>query len=216
MRIRSLCAGPVDTNAYLIIDEESGIAVAVDTPMGSAAWFIEEARRHDVSIAEIWLTHSHWDHTADCEELRIASGACVRMHVDDEYRLLAPNDHVLFPLPYRFTPSRADFHVHHGDIVSAGTSPWQVRHVPGHTEGSVCFIHHDERVAIVGDTLFNGSIGRTDLPGGDHRTLIESITRELLTLADDYVVLAGHMGPTTIGDERTGNPFLHDTGSSEA
>ncbi len=211
MKIRSLCAGPVETNAYLVIDEESGVAVAIDTPMGSASWYLEEARRNSAQIGEIWLTHSHWDHTADCEELRVATGAVVFLHEDDEYRLLDPNAHLVFSLPFTFTASKADRYVRHDDRLHIGESAWQVRHVPGHTEGSVCFINHEERVAIVGDTLFDGSIGRTDLPGGDHHVLIASIVRELLSLGDDYAVLPGHMGPTTIGRERRSNPFLLDS-----
>ena len=216
MKIRAICAGPVDTNAYLIVNETDGTAVAVDTPMGSAAWFEEEAKRHDVSITQIWLTHSHWDHTADCEQLRLSTGARVFMHAADEYRLIDPNAHLVFDMPYTFTASRLDETIVHGQHLVSGSDLWEVRHVPGHTEGSVCFVHHKGGVIIAGDTLFKGSVGRTDLPGGSHEQLITSIQRELMTLDDTMVVLPGHMDFTTIGEERVTNPFLnHNLGGME-
>lgn len=211
MKILSLCAGPVETNAYLIVDEESQCAVAVDTPMDSAGWFEEESRKHRVVITEIWLTHSHWDHTADCEAVRAATNAKVILHQADEYRLIDPNAHVVFSLPFQFAASKADRFVAHGDVLTLGAFRWEVRHVPGHTEGSVCFIHHESKIAIVGDTLFRGSIGRTDLPGGNHDLLIRSIRNELFSLPNEYVVLPGHMGNTTIGEERAEIPFVGDT-----
>ena len=210
MKLRTTCSGPVETNAYLIIDEQSETAVAIDVPLGSHSWFVEECKRHNVRVTEIWLTHSHWDHMADCEELRRTMRAQVLIHKQDEYRLGDPNKYIGMSVPMHFQSTRADRFITHGDILCIGSSAWEVRHTPGHTEGSVCFIEHTLNVAIVGDTLFRESIGRTDLQGGDHQSLLQSIRHELMVLPDSTLVLPGHMEHTTIGYERVNNPYISE------
>lgn len=208
MNILAIEAGPVATNAYLIVDTESNTAAVVDAPMGSAEWLYEQAQEQGATITALWLTHSHWDHTADIVKLRKLTGAPIYLHPDDEYRLLDPNAHTVFPMPFHFEAAKADAYVQHGDMLHLGSLAFEVRHTPGHTEGSVCFICHEQKAAFVGDSLFAGSVGRTDLPGGNTHTLLASIHRELLSLPDDYTCYAGHMDITTIGEERISNPFL--------
>ncbi len=210
LAIQTVCSGPVDTNGYIIVDEATSKAVIVDAPMDSADWYVQRIRKAGWQVTDLWLTHSHWDHTADCAKLKRELGLKIFLHQADEYRLYNPNAHTVFALPFELEGSTVDAYFHHGDILHLGSQCWELRHTPGHTEGGVCFVNHDDGVVIAGDTLFHGSIGRTDLPGGNMEQLISSIHRELLTLEDHYRVLCGHMDPTTIGEERDNNPFLQD------
>lgn len=202
-------AGPAATVGYMLLDKEAGQACVIDVPPGSAEQYVELARRHGVRICRILLTHTHWDHTADAAALQRATGAPLAVHPADAYRLRDPVELRLWQLPFEFEPVEAQEWLRHGQRLSCG-SRWQleVRHTPGHTEGGVCFVEHRRRVVFSGDTLFAGSIGRTDLPGGDLAQLLRSIAEQLLSLPDDYRVYPGHGGPTSIGAEREGNPFL--------
>lgn len=202
-------AGPAATVGYLLLDVAEGEACVIDVPMGSAERFLEVARRQRVQIRRILLTHTHWDHIADAAALQRATGASIAVHPADAYRLQDPVELRLWQLPLPFEPVEPQEFLQHGQRLSCGTT-WEleVRHTPGHTEGGVCFVEHRRRVVFSGDTLFAGSIGRTDLPGGDRAQLLRSLAEQLLTLPDDYRVYPGHGGPTTIGIERRGNPFL--------
>lgn len=208
LTIEAIATGPVETNAYLVADTATGLAVLLDAPLDSAEWYRERLRALNVRPEALWLTHSHWDHTADAAKIAKSLAIPVFIHPLDAYRLLDPNAHTVFPLPFRLDAVEISGYVQHGDIIPVGHLQFEVRHTPGHTEGSVVFIEHTWRVVFCGDTLFAGSIGRTDLPGGDYEQLIASIHRELLSLPDDYVCYPGHMGTTTIGRERRTNPFL--------
>jgi glyoxylase-like metal-dependent hydrolase (beta-lactamase superfamily II) len=201
-------AGPVATFGYLVADTAAGAGVVIDVPLGSAEFFIETARRENVTIQAIWLTHSHWDHTADAPVLKRATNAPVWVHQADEYRMLEPNKYIGFPIGVEFEAMKADHYFTPGDQLLCGAWSFELRSTPGHTEGGVCFIDHTRKIALVGDTLFAGSVGRTDLLGGDTATLLRSIREQLLTLPDDTTVLPGHGNNTTIGAERSSNPFL--------
>ncbi len=202
-------AGPAATVGYLILDAAAGEACVIDVPMGSAERFVELARQHRVQIRRILLTHTHWDHVADAAELQRATGARIAVHPADAYRLKDPVELRLWHLPLPFEPVEVQEALSHGQVVRCGTA-WEleVRHTPGHTEGGVCFVEHRRRLLFSGDTLFAGSVGRTDLPGGDMDLLLRSIVEQLLVLPDDFRVYPGHGGPTTIGAERRGNPFV--------
>ncbi len=210
LSIQTICSGPVETNGYILVDEATMKAVIVDAPMDSASWFIDRIRKGGWHVQELWLTHSHWDHMADCAILKRELDLQILLHPSDEYRMEDPNAHTVFELPFQLEAVKVDKHFRHGEILRLGSQSWELRHTPGHTEGGVCFINHDESIVVAGDTLFHGSVGRTDLPGGDTETLIASIHRELLSLDDHYRVLCGHMDATTIGEEREFNPFLQD------
>ena len=122
--------------------------------------------------------------------------------------LLDQAAHTVWPLPFTLHNVKPTGLLKHGDLLICGDWTCEVIHTPGHTEGGVCFIDHEHSCAFVGDTLFSGSIGRTDLPGGDTDTLLNSIKECLMTLPDDFVVFPGHGPLTTIGDEKLNNPFL--------
>jgi hydroxyacylglutathione hydrolase len=208
LHLETVVAGPVETNAYLVADSDSGDCVMIDAPMDSAEWFADRIAAGKLRPVALWLTHSHWDHTADAAAICALFGIPALVHPLDAYRLSDPNAHTVFPLPFVLEAVSIGGYVHHGDVLAVGGLRFEVRHVPGHTEGSVAFVEHNARAVFCGDALFAGSIGRTDLPGGDYEQLIASIHRELLSLPDDYVCYPGHMEPTTIGRERRTNPFL--------
>ncbi len=201
-------AGPVATFGYLIMDTHHNVAAVIDVPLESADFFLETAEQHGTPIQAIWLTHSHFDHIGDATKLKRATNAPVYIHPADEYRLDEPKKHISFPLPFALEGVKADKYFQHGDNIFCGDWQFEIRLTPGHTEGGVCLIDMAHNLAFVGDTLFAGSVGRTDLEGGDMPTLLHSIKTQLFTLPDEMLVLPGHGTKTTIGTERRTNPFL--------
>jgi len=154
----------------------------------------------------IWLTHAHIDHVLGVPRLKADTGAPVYLHPGD--RVLydhVPEQASAFGMRAAALPP-PDRALAHGDRLRVGALEFHVRHAPGHSPGSVVFEGHG--MAFAGDVLFQGSIGRTDLPGGDFETLLKSIERELLTLPDSTIVYCGHGPETTVGRERRANPFL--------
>lgn len=207
----SLSAGPVATNVYLLVHPETGTAMCIDAPADCHDWLFAHLAKHTCTLTHLLLTHTHWDHTADAAAIVRTSGAKVFVHADDAYRLVDPMKHTIWPLPFTIDPVTVDHLIADGEILSLEGATFQVLHTPGHTEGGVCFVDHAKRRVFAGDTLFAGSIGRADLPGGDMTLLLKSIRERLLTLPDDYVVLPGHGPSTTIEDERISNPFVGAT-----
>ena len=192
-------------NCYLVYDPAGPDAVLVD-PGEEPERFLAEARRLGRNISAVWITHAHIDHVSGVAEIRERTGAPVFLHPAD--RPLYDNvvqQGLLFGM--RVLPLPApDAELRHGQRLRVGAVEFEVRHAPGHSPGHVCFV--GPGVVLGGDVLFEGSIGRTDLPGGDYDALIASIRRELLALPDATVVHPGHGPATTIGRERRSNPFL--------
>ena len=216
MIIRTLVLGPAQTNCYLVGAEvardnaahESAAheAVVID-PGWNADAILAEARSAKLSIKAILLTHGHFDHIGAVADLKEALSVPVLAHAREIDLLNAKGGADLFGFNIRAVP-HPDRLITHGEQIEIGALTFEVRHVPGHTAGHVAFIAQQQQTTFVGDVLFAGSIGRTDLPGGDYDTLIASITNELLALPDDFKVYSGHGPPTTIGRERRTNPFL--------
>ena len=194
-------------NCYLVGDDAKGVAVMVD-PGEEAGRFLSELRRRRWSLEAIWLTHAHIDHILGVAAVREAHpGLPIYLHPLDVglYNGL-PEQGRWMGFAGLEAPPPADRMLAAGQTMQVGAYAFEVRHVPGHSPGHVAFVGHG--VILGGDVLFNGSIGRTDLPGGDFATLMQSIQTGFLTLPDSTVVWSGHGPETTIGVERVSNPFL--------
>jgi glyoxylase-like metal-dependent hydrolase (beta-lactamase superfamily II) len=176
-------------------------------PGEEAGLILHKVEQSGAKPVAIWLTHAHLDHVLGVPRIAAETGASVWLHSADRPLYDAVPEQAawfgLAPPPRLPAPDRE---MVHGERVTVGALSFDVRHAPGHSPGSVCLL--GPGVAFSGDVLFAGSIGRTDLPGGDFGTLIASIERELLPLPDDTIVYSGHGPETTIGRERRTNPFL--------
>ena len=205
VRVVTILNGQFAQNCYLLAEAGSTDGVIVD-PGEESELFLETAARQKITIHEIWLTHGHIDHVSGVAAVKAATGAPVFLHPLDRplYDGL-PDQARMFGLTCA-APPPPDRELSHGGTVTLGRTTFAVRHTPGHSRGSVCFVAPG--LVIGGDVLFQGSIGRTDLPGGSYERLIQSIQHELLVLPDETVVYPGHGPATTIGAERRGNPFL--------
>jgi hydroxyacylglutathione hydrolase len=208
IEIVSFVLGPVQTNAYLVADGETGEAVVID-PAAEGEVILEEARRRGWRIGSIWLTHGHFDHLAG--SAAVADGSSppppVAMHPDDYWLWRNEGGAPLFGM--RIDPGpEPTIDLSHGQILHLGKAVFEVRHTHGHTPGHVIFYCSSAEVVFCGDLIFQGSVGRTDLPGGDYNTLIHHIQEDILTLPDDTRLLSGHGPETTVGQERRTNPFL--------
>lgn len=197
--------GSFAENCYLVYDSGHPETILVD-PGEAAERFLAEADRRHRRISAIWLTHAHIDHIHGVAEVRAATGAPIHLHPADRELYDALPQQGLWLGLHLAKPPPPDHSLVHRQRLRIGAAVFEVRHVPGHSPGHVCFV--GEGMVFGGDVLFEGSIGRTDLPGGDYDTLIASIRGELLSLPDDTAVYPGHGEPTTIGRERTSNPFL--------
>jgi len=192
-------------NCWLIADPRTREAVMID-PGEEPAMFLAELDTRRWSLKGIWLTHAHIDHILGVAAVKRATGAPVFLHPADRplYDAL-PDQAAWFGMRLEAPPA-PDHELAAGRRLAVGGFEFEVRHTPGHSPGSVSFVGHG--TIFGGDVLFNGSIGRTDLPGGDSATLTLSIQREFLSLPDSAVVRSGHGPETTIGVERLTNPFL--------
>lgn len=204
MIVQTLALGPAQTNCYLVGSPQA--AVVID-PGWQADAILTASRSAELTIKAILLTHGHFDHIGAVADVKSALQVPLIAHAQEVDLLNVRGGADLFGFKIRSVP-RPDRLVAHGEIIEIDALRFEVRHVPGHTRGHVAFIEHDQQAAFVGDVLFAGSIGRTDLPGGNYDTLITSIHDQLLTLPDDFKVYPGHGPPTTIGEERRTNPFL--------
>jgi glyoxylase-like metal-dependent hydrolase (beta-lactamase superfamily II) len=207
MIIETFEAGPVATNGYLVADKPGGVAVVIDAPQGASPLIVEQARKWNTPIAYLVNTHGHWDHFLDNAELLRLTGAKFGIHRESAPLLNLPQARY-FGLDLDIEPSHPDFFLEESKPLEVGSLRFEVFHCPGHCPGSVALFERKERVAFVGDVLFAGSVGRTDLPGGDYEALLRSIREKLLPLGDDVRVFPGHGPVTTIGHERLTNPFL--------
>jgi hydroxyacylglutathione hydrolase len=205
MRIVQIPNGQFMENCYLVIDEVANECAVVD-PGEEAGLILHKLAATGAKPVAIWLTHAHLDHVLGVPRVAAETGAPVWLHAADRALYDAvPQQAAWFGLEATALPPPDRAFVH-GDRVHVGGLTFDVRHTPGHSPGSVCLVAPG--VVFGGDVLFAGSIGRTDLPGGDFDTLIGSIERELLSLPDATIVYTGHGPETTVGQERRSNPFL--------
>ncbi len=200
--------GPLQCNCIIVGDERTKQAVVID-PGDELERITDCLRRHDLHVASIVATHAHIDHVGALAELKRSTGSAVLMHEADIplYRQLAQQATWLgVPSP---PIGEVDDQLVDGGRIEFGAKTLEVSHTPGHSPGSVCLtLAQDRPILFAGDTLFAGSIGRTDLWGGSLEQILKSIRFKLLTLPDDVLVIPGHGPQTTIGAERRTNPFL--------
>jgi hydroxyacylglutathione hydrolase len=204
-----LPVGPLQCNCSVIGDEASREAIVID-PGDDIQDVLALVRKHQLQVKQIVITHAHIDHVGGAMKLRAATGAPILLNQND-YALLKMLD-VQAAWIGVATPERVeiDQNLADADTVKAGSLAAQVLHTPGHTEGSVCLYFPVEKKLIAGDTLFAGSIGRTDLPGGSYEKILHSLHQRVLALPDETVVIPGHGPVTSIGEERESNPFLQE------
>jgi hydroxyacylglutathione hydrolase len=202
-----LPVGPLQCNCSIIGDEATREGIVID-PGDDIADILALIQKHNLQIKQIVITHAHIDHVGGAMKLRAATGAPILLNQND-YALLKMLDiqaaWIGMPTPVKV---EIDHSLGEQDKIHAGPLVANVLQTPGHTEGSICLYFPAEKKLIAGDTLFAGSIGRTDLPGGSFDKIISSLHEKVLALPDETVVVPGHGPLTTIGDERENNPFL--------
>ncbi len=207
MILKMLAVGPLATNCYILGDQESKEAVVID-PGGDFEDIAGQLRESDLKVKYIVLTHAHFDHTDALAQLKAATGAEVLIHALDADMLCSAGQAQPFTLESGREPCRADRTIKEGDRIKFGRHVLEVLHTPGHTRGGISLV--TDKMIFVGDMLFSGSVGRTDLPGGSFQELMASIKNKLLTKADDCLVYPGHGPASTIGEEKRHNPFLDE------
>ena len=198
-------------NCSLLWCEETKRAAVVD-PGGDLDHIVAAAAQLGISIEKILLTHGHIDHAGGTAELAARLSVPIEgPHRGDDYWIAQLLDQGrMFGFPGRCLPFTPDRWLEGGDTVNFGKVTLEVLHTPGHTPGHVCFFHRPSKLAVVGDVLFAGSIGRTDFPGGDYDALMRSIKQGLWPLGDDVEFIPGHGPMSTFGEERMSNPFVAD------
>ena len=200
---------PFQQNCTILFDDAEKVGVVID-PGGEVERIKAALDDNGISITAIWLTHGHIDHAGGAMDLKDALGVdIVGPHVDDREMLLNLEEQAqMFGLAGSVRNVAPDRFLAEGETVSFAGHDFEIYHCPGHAPGHVVFYNKTAKFAHVGDVLFNGSIGRTDLPGGDHEALIRSIKEKLLPLGDEISFLCGHGPGSTFGKERQSNPFL--------
>ncbi len=209
IQVETFTVPPLGCNCSVLFDDATREAMVID-PGGDAQGILQRLTARGLTVKAIVHTHTHIDHVGATAAVQRATGAAARIHEDDLflYEMLPVQGQML---GMRAPPSaELDVFLRDGEVLSAGSISLEVIHTPGHTPGSVCFrCKADARELLFsGDTLFSGSIGRTDLWGGDHETILRSIRDRILTLPDETVVIPGHDRPTSVARERRTNPFL--------
>jgi glyoxylase-like metal-dependent hydrolase (beta-lactamase superfamily II) len=209
MRIHSWVVGSLATNCYVVVCDETDEALVIDP--GFSAEETNEIRRivrGGFKIRKILNTHGHVDHISGNSALKKLTGADIVIHEFDASMLIDPPRNLSYMLGRSVVSPEADRLVKDDDILEVGALKLRVIHTPGHTRGSISLLCEAENVVFTGDTLFAGSIGRTDLPGSSFRDIMHSLRERLRCLPDETVVYPGHGESTTIGREKRMNPFL--------
>lgn len=199
MFIKTFTSGPASTNCYLVGCEKTKRAAIIDAPFDSTSLILKELKNHPYQITKLLLTHSHWDHIADCAALKEALKVPLYVHQADAENVTRPGSDRLFS-PVPLTPVAVEHLFKEGDQIEVGDLKFRVIHTPGHTPGCICLYCEEEGVLFSGDTLFKGSIGRLDLPTSDPEAMWPSLEK-LAKLPAKTQVYSGHGPATTIGKE---------------
>ncbi|WP_221028800.1 MBL fold metallo-hydrolase [Actomonas aquatica] len=209
MKLYVIPAGPIQTNAYLLTDSDRGEAILIDAPGGIWAKIAPQLQADGVALKALWITHGHWDHTQGGAEVVREANPHVVAHADDKALIETPEIMEGFMgEKLGLEPIPVDQWVEQGDMLEALGVNFEVRHVPGHCPGNIMFVLAAAGAAFVGDAVFAGSVGRTDLPGGSLDVLTKSIREQIYTLPDEMVLYPGHGQATTVGNEKQSNPYV--------
>jgi len=211
MEVKRFVCNPFQEICYVLYDDTKE-AVIIDCGCASAQErqrLLDFIQRKELKPVKLLNTHLHIDHVAGNDFIKETFGLLPIAHSDDVFIYEKTMEQAaMFGFPIDKAPPALGALLNEGDVINFGEEQLSVIHVPGHSPGSVCFYNEAEGVMIVGDVLFRGSIGRTDLWGGDTETLVQGIHSKILTLGDEVVIAPGHGNLTTVGEERINNPFL--------
>ncbi len=209
LKVHTYPLGPIETNCYIIRDENNQCLVIDPGEEGSR--IINVLKKKELTPIGILLTHAHFDHIGAVDKVRDYYHIPVYVHIDENEWLENPklNGSAKYPSLPIVKVKLADTLISEEGFMQIKDFKFEIRHTPGHSPGSISFVFNEEGFAIVGDTLFKQSIGRTDLPGGNQQELIQSIHDRLLTLNDDIIIYPGHGSSTTIAIEKETNPYLN-------
>ena len=208
LEIVSFTLGPAQTNAYLVADPDTKEAAVID-PSWDGHVILQAAQKRGWRIGHLWYTHAHFDHIGGAGAIADALNPLplVALHPNDHVLWRAGGGGAIFGFDIDPGPEPTIDFVH-GQILKLGSNDFEVRFTPGHTTGHCVFYVSSARVCFCGDLIFAGSVGRTDLPGGDWETLVRSIKEQVFTLPDDTRLFSGHGPETTVGEEKMNNPFV--------
>ncbi len=206
MNLETYTGGPVQTNGYIL--HKSDLCIVIDAPAGIANYL----QGHQLKPTHLLLTHQHFDHVDDVNALQ-KLGATTYAHYPYSPDEIIQEERVTaaFGIPVKIPPFTIDHVISEPSTLNIGDLTFHLSHLPGHSPDSISFHLPDQKQIFAGDALFNGSIGRTDLPGGNHQQLLDSILQNLYTLPDETIVFPGHGPETTIGREKATNPFCPQT-----
>lgn len=207
MFFEKIVAGQLEANCYILGDDKTGEAVVID-PGGDAFEIIEAIKNNKLTILAIINTHGHIDHTFGNKALKEYSKSPVLIHEDDSEMLTSSFHNLSDFLGYEISVIPPDRFLKDNEIIKVGSFELKVIHTPGHTQGCVSLECVGKGILFTGDTLFAGGIGRTDLPGGDGRKILSSISKRLLIYPENTIIYPGHGPSSTIGKEKKYNPFL--------
>ncbi len=220
MKVDTFVLTPFQQNTRVVSCDQTKRAICID-PGEPSPEVVKYIRDNDLDLQAIVITHGHLDHCGGTGALKAAfPDADVLLHEEEMYLYeklpqqalmlgMGPEQLRAMGMEYEPPPEPSRF-VRHGEIFEIGDLKFEIRHCPGHTLGHIVLVNNEEKVVFTGDCLFNGSIGRSDLPGGNHELLIASINEQVMSLDDDFRVCCGHGPDTTVGRERLNNPFLRD------
>lgn len=205
MLVQAFVTGPLETNTFVVADRATAEAIVID-PGGEPDEILAFLAKERLRCRQIVNTHGHFDHVSGNRALKAATGASLLIHAEDAPMLGQAESHARFFMVRAENSPSADVYLTDREELRVGSELLRVVHTPGHSPGSVTLVAPG--MAFCGDLVFYGSVGRTDLPGGSERTLLDSIRRHILTLPDDTVLHPGHGPDTTVGLERRQNPFF--------
>jgi len=209
MKVLMDTGGIAGTNCFLIVDEPSKECVLFDAPDHTVAALMEQVKSNGWKLKGLWLTHGHFDHTADHKVVTDAfPGTPILIHKLDEAKLNQPNTR-LFPLPFKIPEGKANGFVEDGQTLSIGDHHCRVIHTPGHAPGHVMYYFEQDDLLVGGDLIIGGAVGRYDLPDSDYNDLCASI-RKVMQLPPETNLLPGHGDVTTMGEEMKSNPYVRE------